>query len=77
MQELKERYKTIAGDWNGSDDFYVSGGNRYTEFQAQEAKDIVDLIEVIEKEEEFKVQCEKDILADREKLELLISKFNF
>lgn len=77
MQELKQKFSKIAGDWNGEDDTFTSEGVKYTEFQARHAQDIVDLIEGIETQMAAKETIDKDILSDQYKLDLLVAQFNF
>lgn len=48
LKKLKEEYETIASDWNGEDERFMSGGCIYHEDDADTAKEIVEAIEKIE-----------------------------
>lgn len=48
MEQLKKDMERIAGDWNGEDERYISGGDVYTEEHAHIATEILDHIEKIE-----------------------------
>jgi hypothetical protein len=48
LEQLKEQYSQIAGDWNGEDKSFQSGGTVYTEDEALLATDIVDAIDHLE-----------------------------
>lgn len=41
----REQYEEFAGDWNGEDDKFISGGELFNEEDAQLASDIVEKID--------------------------------
>lgn len=45
LEEAKKSLETIAGDWNGEDAQFQSGGVPYSEDDAHAASDGVDLID--------------------------------
>ena len=48
LKDLKEHFETIAGDWDGVETRFTSGGEIYTEEQAQQASEIVEKIVELE-----------------------------
>lgn len=77
LAELKKKFQTISGDWNGEDESFQSGGIPYTEEHARQAQDIVDLIGNIENEEKDYERIGKEIAEDRKKLNDLVEGFDF
>lgn len=78
LQEIKEKHSKLAGDWNGEDKKFVSGGISYTDDTALLSRDIVDLIEGIEKEEFLIKWMQKEIKKDIEiELADLLEKHDF
>jgi len=49
LQEIKDEYNTIAGDWNGKDETFNSGGDSYSEDQAHAADQIVEQAEILQR----------------------------
>ena len=48
LNNIKKKVETVAGDWNGEDLTFISGGRTFTEEQAQVATETVDLIKRLE-----------------------------
>ena len=47
--EIKDEYNTIAGDWNGKDESFTSGGSEYSQDQAHMALQIVEQAEILQR----------------------------
>lgn len=45
LEEVRKDLETIAGDWNGKDDRFLSGGDGYAEEDAHIAGEGVELID--------------------------------
>ena len=68
MEQLKQKFNEIAGNWNGDD---VKGEDR-----ALAAQDILDLIDTIEMEEKDILELQDDLEKDKQKLEVLVKEYD-
>lgn len=48
LEQIKEKFGTISGDWNGEDSRFTSGGITYADDAAVLAKDILDAVDNLE-----------------------------
>lgn len=45
LEQIRDKFETIAGDWDGEETRFTSGGEMYTEEQAHQASEIVEKID--------------------------------